>query len=142
MNLKVIPMDADSWGWFNSKLPVLSVEDTSGLIAIDTKTGDYVGGCVLDTWTTTSVQGHFLMESPMVFRNKFFHLCATYVFEEMNRKIIYALIPGDNKKSLKFFSHLGFTEEARLKDAFNDGIDCVILELKKENCMYLLKEVA
>jgi len=142
MSLHVIPMDKDSWGWFNSKLPILSVEDTCGLIAVDDKSGTYVGGCVMDNWTETSVQGHFLMDSPMVFRNRFFHLCATYIFEERGKRIVYAQVPGDNVKSLKFFTHIGFTEEARLKDAYNEGVDCVILEIRKENCMYLLDEVA
>ena len=137
----VKPMDDDGWLWFNERLPVLAVEDSSGLIAVDDK-GEYIGGCVFDNWTPNSVQGHFLMESPMVFRNKFFHLCASYAFQEKGINIIYALVPSDNKKSLKFFPHIGFTEAARLIGTFKDGIDCVILELKKENCIYLFDEVA
>jgi len=139
--MNIIPMDDAGWLWFNSKLPVLAVEDSCGFLALS-DSGDYIGGCVLDNWTDTSVQGHFLIENPLIIRSKFLHVIGTYIFEERGKKLAYALIPGDNEKALKFNSHIGFTEVARLKGAFKEGVDCVILELKKENCVYLLDEVA
>ena len=38
--------------------------------------------------------------------------------------------------------HLGFTEKLRLEDAWADGVDYVVMELKKENCRYLPQEEA
>jgi RimJ/RimL family protein N-acetyltransferase len=142
VNLRACHMDASMWEWFNDNLPILSVEDTEGIIAVDTDTGENVGGCVMDNWTDNSVQAHFLMSSPMVFRNKFFHICASYIFEERKKEVVFVTIKSDNLKSIKFCTHVGFIEQCRLKDAFNEGVDCVIMELRKDNCMYLLDEVA
>ena len=49
------------------------------------------------------------------------------------------MVPGDNEKALKFNEHLGFTIKMRLEDAWDDGVDYVVMELKKENCPYLSK---
>ena len=127
--------------WFNKKVPVLAVEDSCGIVAINNE-GEYIGGCVMDNWTTTSVQCSFLIDNPMLLRDKFFHKCATYIFNEMDRILVYVLVPGDNEKSLSFVTRMGFIEQARLKGAFKEGVDYVILELKKENCRHLLAEVA
>lgn len=138
---KYTVMDKASFEWFNQQVPVLAVEDSCGIVAINEK-NEYIGGCVLDNWTETSVQCSFLIESPMLLRDKFFHKCATFIFNEMGRELVYVLVPSDNEKSLNFVTRMGFIEQARLIGAFKEGVDYVILELRKENCRHLLAEVA
>ena len=55
------------------------------------------------------------------------------------KKFIYGMVPGDNAKAIKINEHIGFTVKMRLEDAWADGIDYVVMELKKENCRYLPK---
>jgi len=127
------------WGWINRALPIMQVEDTSGLVAIsDNKP---VGALILDNWTETSVQGHFYIKDPMVLRSDFLEYCCDYVFNVRDRKALYALVPGNNEKALKLDVHMGFTEKCRFEGAFAEGVDYVIMELKRENCKYL-KEAA
>ena len=133
-------MDRDGWSWFNANVPVLAVEDSVGMVAIsDDK---YVGGCVLDNWTDTSVQAHFCITTPMVLKSGFFDICTDYIFNERGRRMIFASVPSKYEKALKFLPKVGFTEVFRLKNAFKEGIDCVIMELKKENLVHISKEAA
>jgi len=122
-------------------VPVLAVEDSCGIVAV--KAGRiYVGACVMDTWTPNSVTCTFVIENPMVLRGGFLNACCSYIFEERGRNLAYVQVAENNPKSLKFVKHIGFEEKCRLENTFKDGVGCVILELKKENCKYLLDEVA
>ena len=142
MNIVFQRMTKEGWDWFNSKVPVLCVEDSCGMVARDASTDAIVGGCVLDNWTDTSVMVHFAVSSPMVLRAGFFDLCADFVFNDRKRRIVYATVPDMYASALGFLPKVGFTEVARLKDAFKEGIDCVIMELRKENLVHISKEAA
>lgn len=135
-------MDRDHWDWFQYQCPTLAVEDSCGIVAFNDETGSPAGGCVFDNWTDTSVQCSFLITEFMVLRDQFFHKCATFLFNEMGMQMAYVLVPADNLKSLNFVTKMNFVEVARLKGAFKEGIDYVILELRKENCTHILSEVA
>lgn len=130
----------EEWDAFNEHLPILHVEDSGGILAL--RDGELVGGCVTDNWTETSVQCHFYIKDWTVLRHDFLETCFEYMFNTCNRRIIYGLVPGDNAKAIKFNSHMGFTEKCRFEGAFKDGVDYVIMELKKENCKHLLAEEA
>jgi len=117
-------------------LPVLWVEDSAAIMAHD-ENGALVGFCIMDNWTDTSVQCHFYIGSWVVLRHQFLEVCFEYMFTVRDRKMIYGLVPGDNKLALHFNDHLGFTEKCRFEGAYGEGVDYVILELKKENCMFL-----
>jgi len=128
------------WEWINSHLPIMQVEDTSGIIAVDLDTEERVGALVLDNWTNNSVQGHFLITSAMVLKHGFLELCSDYIFNASDKKVLYAFIPSDNKKAIKLDTHIGFTEVFRMKDGFADGVDYVVMQLLKENCVCLPKQ--
>ena len=127
------------WAWVNDQVGILQVEDTSGIMAIDAATKQTVGACILDNWTSNSVQAHFMVASSMVLRHGFLEECFDYIFNHSDKKFIYGFIPGDNEKALKLNRHTGFTELLRLPEAFKDGVDYVVMEMKRENCKYLPK---
>jgi hypothetical protein len=125
------------WGWVNTQIPILRVEDTCGIMAIDADTNETLGACIMDNWTTNSVQAHFMATTPMLLKHGFIEECFDYLFNERELKYIYGMVPEDNVRALKLNKHMGFTEKLRLPDAWADGIDYVVMELKKENCKYL-----
>lgn len=125
------------WGWVIRQIPILRVEDTCGIMAIDTDNNETVGACILDNWTANSVQAHFMCATPMLLKHGFIEECFDYLFNERELKYIYGMVPEDNVRALKLNKHMGFTEKMRLPDAWADGIDYVVMELKKENCKYL-----
>ena len=132
---------AIDWAWINEALPILHVEDTTGIVAVDVDDKP-LAACVMDNWTANSVQCHLLILDSTVLRHGFLETCFDYIFNINGRKVVYGLVPGDNEKALKLNDHLGFTEKCRFEGAFEDGVDYVILELKRENCKYLLAQEA
>ena len=132
---------AIDWAWINNSLPILHVEDTTGIVAID-ENNTPLAACVMDNWTANSVQCHLLVLDSKVLRHGFLETCFDYVFNINGRKVVYGLVPGNNEKALKLNEHMGFTEKCRFEGAFEDGVDYVILELKRENCKYLLAQEA
>ena len=111
------------------------------MVAVDKDLG-YMGAFIMDTWTENSVSCTFVVENPIVLKHGLLKAACSYVFEERGKKKAFVQVASNNLKSLKFVKHIGFIEQYRLKDAFKDGVDCVILELVKANCKYLLDEVA
>ncbi len=126
----------DDWPAIQEVLPVLWVEDTTGLVAIDHE-GTLVGAALMDNWTNNSVQMHFLTKSAMVLKHGFIEAAFDIVFNEVGMKYVYGMVPGDNEKALKLNKHMGFTEKTRLENGWADGVDYIVMELKRENCRYL-----
>ena len=134
-------MDKGGFEWFCSHLPIKAIEDSCGIVA-RSSSGVLAGGAVFDNFTDTSCQVSFLILENMLLRDQFFDKCATLLFCEFGLKMCHVLIPSSNRKSLNFVMKMGFIEQARLKGAFKEGVDYVILELRKENCDNILAEVS
>ena len=127
----------NDWDWFNSHLPVLRVEDTTGVVAMDVDTGEMVAACVMDNFTETSLQCHLLVLRQAALRQGFIQTCMDIMFNKMGRTVIYGLVPGNNTKAIRLNNHMGFTEKCRFEGAFKPDEDYIIMELRKENCAYL-----
>jgi len=125
------------WGWVNEQVGILRCEDTTGIMAIDVATNETVGACIMDNWTQNSVQCHFMITSPLVLKHGFLECCFGFMFTEKNVKYVYGLVPGNNEKACKLNKHMGFTIKSRLDEAFETGVDYLLMELKRENCKYV-----
>ena len=123
---------AIDWAWVNSHVGILQSEDTTGIMAVDENTGDTVGACIFDNWTANSVQTHFVLANPLVLKHGFHDTCYEFVFGVMNRKYMYGLVPGDNEKAIKLNKHMGWTVKTVLPEAYADGVDYLLFELKRE----------
>ena len=138
MNVVIRDMDIESdWAGINHYLPLLLVEDTRGLVAVDEATGKPLAAFVMNTWSDSSVQCHITVVNPMVLRHGFLEACCHYVFVHGDRQIMYATIVEDNLPSLKLVKRIGFTERARLPDGCEIGRDNIIMEMRKEDCRFL-----
>ena len=127
------------WGWIQQQVNIHRVDDTSGVMAIDSDKNETIAALVTDNWTANSVQAHFMVTDNTVFRHGFLEECNDYVFNYAGRKVLYALVPGNNEKAIKLNKHIGFTEKMRFDDAFAPGVDYLVMELKKANSKYLPK---
>lgn len=126
-----IPLD---WPWIESVLPLHRVDDTSGIVAVDLDTAANVGACIMDNWSANSVQAHIIVTNPLLLRHGFLELITGLVYEDMGCKYIYGQVPSNNTKALKLNTHMGFKEVARLKEAYADGVDYVIMEMHRDDC--------
>lgn len=125
------------WGWCQQQVAFKQVEDTSGIMAIDVDTNETVGAWIMDNWTNNSVQCHFMITSPLVLRHGFLEEGFDYIFNHCGRKYIYAFCASNNLAAINFISRLGFTEVARLPEAFEDSIDYVLMQCTRDDCKRL-----
>ena len=117
-------------------------EDTSGIMAVDLTTNKTVGAFMMDNWTPNSVQCHFMIANPMLLRHPFLSLCADYVYNHRGVNNVYALVPANNAKAVKLNLHMGFTIKTRLEEAFEIGVDYLLMEMKRDNCIFIPKQEA
>lgn len=81
----------------------------------------------LDSWTPTSVMAHWYIRHPRCIL-PLWNEVLRYLAIHGRRKVIGST-PGDNVRALRMiFNKLGFTEVARIKDGWGDGVDIVISE--------------
>lgn len=64
-------------------------------------------------------------------------VCFDYAFNKGKRVAVYGHVASNNERALQLDKHLGFTEVHRIKDAVDDGVDLIILEMRRENCRWL-----
>jgi hypothetical protein len=110
--------------------------DTTGIVAYDPDTHETLAVFACMDWTMTSVQVHQVVRNKMVFKHEWLETIAEYVFTKCGRRKMYGLVPSSNIKAQTVNHKIGFTEIVRLEDAYDVGIDYVVMELKRENCPY------
>lgn len=129
----------NDWAWIQRICPIVRCEDTSGIMAINSDTNTTVGAFIMDNWTNNSVQCHFVISNPMVLKYGFLETCADYVYNEKNVANVYALVPADNAKAVKLNKHMGYTIIACLDEAFDIGVDYLLMGMKRDNCVFYKK---
>ena len=134
--MRIIPAAEKHVQWITEKIDLLKVADAKG-IAAESDDGRILGVCMMDTWLENSVQIH-IAASPACFRKyTFLREVFNYIFITANRQIAIGIVNSDNQKALKFDKKLGFIEIARIKDGCKTGVDTVLLELRRENCIWI-----
>lgn len=59
-----------------------------------------------------------------------------YIFRQLNCKVAINTVDADNKESLRFTQHIGYTELARVPDGALD-CDLVIFIMRRDDCRWL-----
>ena len=117
-------------------------DDTRGIVAFS-DAGKPQGIVLFDQFTETACTAHISVTNPMALRG--LHIEAfSYAFEQLEKSMILGVVAASNAKALKLNAHFGFTEIARIKDGYAQGVDQVVLQMKREDCKYItqLKKVA
>ena len=112
-----------------------------GIVAYNSETAETLAIVVAQDWTQTSCQVHQVILNPFVLRHGWFEEVASYLFNTAGRKKLYGLVPSNNARALSVNEKCGFAEVALLEDAFADGVDYIVMELKPENCPYWSDEL-
>lgn len=129
-------MSKPHWDVLADILPLTLQEDTRGVMALS-DTGQVYGGVVCEDWTETLCCCHIVLADPFrAMRAGLIDAVADYVFTQCGRLKMIGMVPGDNLKAQKLNKHIGFTELYRIEDGYKQGIDYVVMELKRENCPY------
>lgn len=128
----------EEWNWLHARAECVRCADTVGLCCY--RDGQLVGAVALDTWSHNSCVIHIAFEDFMSFRHGWPEAVFGYVFNQCDKGVIVGSTPACNEKALRFNKHIGFVELFRIKDGFEEGIDTVIQEYRKENCKYIRNE--
>lgn len=119
-----------------TKMPYDLTEHTAGIVAYDTETSETLAVFLAEYWTQTAVTVHQVILKSMVLRHGWIETIAQYVFTDAGRKKMFAVVPDNNAKALSLNAKIGFKQVARLEDAVAEGVDFIVMELKREDCPY------
>lgn len=100
------------------------------------KNGELVAGVLFDNFTGRSVQMHVAGEGKRWLAREFLKFCFSYPFEQLKVNKVIGLVDSTNADALRFDLHLGFQQEAVIKDAGRSG-DTIILTMTREQCRFL-----
>ena len=126
---------AEEKAWIDAHFFPVWCNDSEGMMAYHN--GKIVAACVADSFSAVGCNVHYGIENPMVIKHGFIHKIAHHLFIERGRTVIFGLVPASNLKALKLDKHIGFVEEARLREAYDVGVDLVILRMDKASCRWL-----
>jgi len=137
--VKYFAYDGDADAEYARRVTTVSLSaDTRGIVAMEDDHRIHAGIVLFDQFTENSCTAHISITNPMALRG--LHIEAfKYAFNQLDKSMILGPVESDNKKALKLNAHFGFTEVARIKDAYADGVDLVLLQMKREDCKYLIK---
>lgn len=70
----------------------------------------------------------------------FLWMCFDYVFNQLNCNVILNSVDADNEASIRFTSHIGFTQIARVEGGAGD-CDLLLFKMLRKDCKWLTMKV-
>lgn len=134
--MKVAAAAPAAWPWLVERTGCVLTSDFRAIQATDVngKIRGMVGYC---DWAPNSVRAHLAADSPIVWRS-LLRPALEYPFTQAGVGMILAAVRGSNARSLRFCGAVGLGVTCRVKDGFKAGEDWVLLQLRKEDCRFLL----
>jgi hypothetical protein len=117
-------------------MPYAATESTRGIVAYDMDTAETLAVFLMDSWTKTAAQVHQVILKTFVIRHGWFEEIARFMYGTAGRKKVYATVPDTHARALSLNEKIGFEQVARLSDAWDEGVDYLVLEMTRENCKY------
>lgn len=116
-------------------MPFTIGQSTAGMVAYDEKTAKTLAILIGQEWTPTSCMVHQVILNPMVLRPKykFYWNVGEWFFGKAGLLKLFALVPDNNWKALSINEKIGFVEKCRLEDAYDHGVDFVLMELGRDS---------
>lgn len=98
--------------------------------------GQIIAVVGFEDYNGASIRMHVAAVGKRWMTREYLRFCFWYPFEQLKVKKIIGLVSSNNEQALRFDRHLGFVDEAVIKDAAPDG-DLHILTMNKEQCKFL-----
>lgn len=134
--LRVCAAPPEHFGYLLGRLGYAPTRYFEAIEAFDPGTGRIWGMVGYDNWTPNAVEMHVVLDAPIVAR-VLLPASFDYAFNQCDRRIAIGRVASDNAKAMRFDEHIGFKELFRVKDGQRDGVDIVVLELRKKDCRWL-----
>jgi hypothetical protein len=114
-------------------MPFTFSEGTNGIVAYDADTAQTLAVLVAQEWTYTGVTVHQVILKPMVLRHGWFQEIGDWLFHRGRRLVMLAPVPSSNERAIEINRKLGFKELVRIPDAYDNGVDFVVMELRPDH---------
>lgn len=111
--------------------------ETSTALGLQKPNGEIIAGVIYENWNKRSVVAHMAITGRLT--RKFVGAIFRYAYEQCGVNKVILPVASTNAKSCRFVKHLGFTEEARIRDA-DPGGDIILFTLQKTECRFLGKK--
>jgi RimJ/RimL family protein N-acetyltransferase len=99
--------------------------------------GELIAGVIFDNYNGANCAMHVAaIPGKRWLDREFLYVCFGYPFNQLGLKRVTGMVCSSNLEALRFDLHLGFVQEAVLKDATTDG-DLILLVMRRENCRWL-----
>lgn len=109
--------------------------DTS-MVRIDENTLETLGGALYTEYNGRTLQMHVAGLRANWLNRELLSRAFQYPFLHLNAQKVFGLVEVANKRALDFDLHLGFKEEARVRDVYPSG-DMIILAMYREDCRFI-----
>lgn len=96
--------------------------------------GDLIAGVIYENWNHQSIVCHIAFLGRLT--SGYLAAVFDYPFQVCGVAKIIAPIRGDNRSAIKLVQNMGFSEEARIKDATPTG-DLVFYTMTRDQCRFL-----
>jgi RimJ/RimL family protein N-acetyltransferase len=96
--------------------------------------GQIVAGVIYENWNGRSIMAHMAVTHRLT--PAFVAAIFDYAFNVCRVEKVICPVEQGNAKSAKLVRHMGFVEEARLKDCHQNG-DIVLFTMRKADCRFL-----
>lgn len=131
----IVDRDPELRDWLQKKSDSYFDPTRSRFIGLESN-GEIAAVTGFTDFNAVSCHMHIGIEGRLT--REYTRFCFWYPFEQLGVKKVFGLVAANNAKALRFDKHLGFQEEARIKEALPSG-DMIILSMTKEQCRFLDK---
>ena len=117
------------WEWMTKQTQIPWSSDLRTIAAIRDD-GEIAAAVAFGSWTPEACFIHVAFDTPHSLGKSLLRAAFEYPFKSIGVKAIYGLTPKDFDKAIRFNKKIGFKQIA-------ETVDCVLLEMRREDCRYL-----
>ena len=117
-------------------VPLHASMGTQGLGLI--KDEEMIAGVLFDDYNGSNMWMHVAaMPGRRWMTRDFLYATFAYPFLQLNLKRLSGWVEADNLDARRFDEHIGFKQEAVLKQAGRNGVDVIVYSMFKEDCRFI-----
>jgi RimJ/RimL family protein N-acetyltransferase len=131
----VVPDGEAAYGFINRFFAIGRTEQMKGLCLV--RDDEVIAAVIYDDFNGSNIFMHLAAVPGKKWLNRhFLHEAFKHPFVTLKAKRITLWIEKTNVACRIFVSHLGFTQEAKLEGAAQDGGDIVLYRMFRQDCRY------
>lgn len=102
------------------------------------KDEEMIAGVLFDDYNGSNMWMHVAaMPGRRWMTRDFLYATFAYPFLQLNLKRLSGWVEADNLDARRFDEHIGFKQEAVLKQAGRNGVDVIVYSMFKEDCRFI-----